>query len=114
MPGVGEALLDACDAVDNVEYFAGATEAAWGEECCAEVTDCEADTGEFIEVLEDATRDRDCDRDCGVDSEAADKDGVTDVELRAAAIRMETRGGAVGTAGRSLDFDLDLGGAATS
>ena len=110
--------MDACDAVDNVEDFAMATEAAWGEECCAEVTDCEADTGEFMEVLatavEDTTRDRDCERDCSVDSDAADEDGVTEAELRAAAVRMETRGGAVGTAGRSLDFELDLGGAATS
>ena len=80
--------------------------------------DCEANTGECIEVLatavEDTPRDRDCECDCGVDSEAAVEDWVTESELRAAAVRMETRGGAVGTAGRSLVFDLDLGGAATS
>ena len=110
--------MDACDAAGDAGDFAGATETACGEECCADATDGEADTGEFMEVLatavEDTTRDRDCERDCSVDSEAADEDGVTEAELRAAAVRMETRGGAVGTAGRSLDFELDLGGAATS
>ena len=110
--------MDACDAAGDAGDFVGATEAACGEECCADVTDGEADTGEFIEVLatavEDTTRDRDCERDCSVDSEAADEDGVTEAELRAAAVRMETSGGAVDTAGRSLDFDLDLGGTTTS